>query len=96
MIDADLATLCSVPTQALNQAVKRNATRFPQDFMFQLNSVEKAEVVANCDHLSELKFSKVWVAFYFLKITRVLCDGSSRLHTQARRSALARTTDHAR
>ena len=37
MIDADLATLCSVPTQALNQAVKRNATRFPQDFMFQLS-----------------------------------------------------------
>ena len=39
--------------------VKRNADRFPGDFMFQLNAVEKAEVVANCDHLAKLKFSKV-------------------------------------
>jgi hypothetical protein len=34
MIDADLAQLYGVPTKALNQAVKRNARRFPQDFMF--------------------------------------------------------------
>jgi ORF6N domain len=59
IIDADLATLYGVPTKALNQAVKRNAGRFPQDFMFQLDSPEKAEVVTNCDHLQKLKFSKV-------------------------------------
>lgn len=47
-----------MPTKALNQAVKRNAARFPPDFMFQLNAAEKAEVVTNCDHLSKLKFSK--------------------------------------
>ena len=58
MIDADLAELYGVPTKALNQAVKRNASRFPPDFMFQLNAAEKAEVVTNCDHLSKLKFSK--------------------------------------
>ncbi|MEB0031357.1 ORF6N domain-containing protein [Undibacterium sp. RTI2.1] len=58
IIDADLAELYGVPTKALNQAVKRNAQRFPQDFMFQLTSVEKQEVVTNCDHLSKLKFSK--------------------------------------
>ena len=58
IIDADLATLYGVPTKVLNQAVKRNATRFPQDFMFQLDGPEKAEVVTNCDHLSKLKFSK--------------------------------------
>lgn len=58
MIDADLADLYGVPTKALNQAVKRNAQRFPSDFMFQLNAAEKAEVVTNCDHLSKLKFSK--------------------------------------
>ena len=58
MIDADLAALYGVPTKALNQAVKRNAQRFPQDFMFQLTAVEKAEVVTNCDHLGKLKFSK--------------------------------------
>lgn len=58
MIDADLAELYGVPTKALNQAVKRNAERFPADFMFQLSAVEKAEVVTNCDHLVRLKFSK--------------------------------------
>jgi hypothetical protein len=58
MIDADLATLYGVPTKRLNEQVKRNAERFPGDFMFQLNATEKAEVVANCDHLAKLKFSK--------------------------------------
>lgn len=58
MIDADLATLYGVPTKRLNEQVKRNAERFPADFMFQLTPAEKAEVVANCDHLAKLKFSK--------------------------------------
>ncbi len=58
IIDADLAALYGVPTKVLNQAVKRNAARFPPDFMFQLDASEKAEVVTNCDHLSKLKFSK--------------------------------------
>ena len=58
MIDADLADLYGVPTKRLNEQVKRNALRFPPDFMFQLNATEKAEVVANCDHLGKLKFSK--------------------------------------
>jgi hypothetical protein len=58
ILDADLATLYGVPTKRLNEQVKRNAERFPSDFVFQLSSVEKAEVVANCDHLSSLKFSK--------------------------------------
>ncbi|MFH1625563.1 MAG: ORF6N domain-containing protein [Pseudomonadota bacterium] len=35
----------------------RNRDRFPEDFMFQLTTEEKAEVVANCDHLYRLKFS---------------------------------------
>ncbi len=58
MIDADLAELYGVPTKRLNEQVKRNVERFPADFMFQLSAEEKAEVVANCDHLSKLKFSK--------------------------------------
>jgi membrane-associated protease RseP (regulator of RpoE activity) len=58
MIDADLALLYGVETKRLNEQVKRNANRFPHDFMFQLTSAEKAEVVANCDHLQKLKFSK--------------------------------------
>ena len=40
MFDADLAALYGVETRALVQAVKRNAERFPQDFMFQLTDKE--------------------------------------------------------
>ena len=58
ILDADLAGLYGVPTTALNQAVKRNADRFPADFLFQLTAVEKTEVVTNCDHLARLKFSR--------------------------------------
>ncbi len=58
MLDADLAQLFGVETKRLNEQVKRNVSRFPSDFMFQLTPSEKAEVVANCDHLQNLKFSK--------------------------------------
>ncbi|MBI5040456.1 MAG: ORF6N domain-containing protein, partial [Gammaproteobacteria bacterium] len=57
MMDADLAELYGVPTKRLNEQVKRNPRRFPDDFMFQLTEAEKQEVVANCDHLNKLKFS---------------------------------------
>ena len=59
LIDADLAAIYGVPTKRLNEQVKRNARRFPEDFAFQLTLEEKAEVVANCDHLRRLKFSPV-------------------------------------
>ena len=57
VLDADLAELYGVTTKRLNEQVKRNADRFPSDFMFRLTAREKAEVVANCDHLQRLKFS---------------------------------------
>ena len=40
LLDFDLAALYGVETRALNQAVRRNADRFPADFMFQLSSEE--------------------------------------------------------
>jgi len=40
MLDRDLARLYGVETKVLNQAVKRNIKRFPEDFMFQLNNEE--------------------------------------------------------
>ena len=58
IIDTDLAEFYGVPTKRLNEQVKRNKARFPDDFMFQLSAKEKTEVVANCDHLSKLKYSK--------------------------------------
>ena len=40
MVDDDLAELYEIPVKVLNQAVKRNRSRFPEDFMFQLTSEE--------------------------------------------------------
>jgi hypothetical protein len=40
MLDSDLAALYQVETKAFNQAVKRNADRFPEDFMFRLTAEE--------------------------------------------------------
>jgi len=58
ILDHDLAAVYGVSTKRLNEQVKRNRDRFPEDFMFQLNPQEKAKVVANCDHLGKLKFAK--------------------------------------
>ena len=58
LVDADLAAIYGVETRTLNQAVKRNADRFPEDFIFRLNVGEKLEVITNCDHLAGLKFAK--------------------------------------
>ena len=44
MLDRDLSALYGVKTQALNQAVKRNLHRFPEDFMFQLK-LEEYEIL---------------------------------------------------
>jgi hypothetical protein len=60
MLDTDLAEMYGVPAKALNQAVKRNAERFPEDFMFRLTKEEKAELVTNCDRFSRLKHSTVF------------------------------------
>ncbi|MFA4919581.1 MAG: ORF6N domain-containing protein [Thermodesulfovibrionales bacterium] len=46
MLSMHLAELYEVDTRALNQAVKRNITRFPEDFMFQLNDIEAAQLVS--------------------------------------------------
>ena len=51
MLDSDLAFLYGVKVKQLNQAVKRNIKRFPDDFMFRLTEDEYAEVITNCDHL---------------------------------------------
>ena len=40
MVDDDLAELYDIPVKVLNQAVKRNRDRFPEDFMFQLTTEE--------------------------------------------------------
>lgn len=49
MIDRDLAELYGVETKVINQAVKRNIERFPEEFRFQLINQEMNEPVTNCD-----------------------------------------------
>jgi hypothetical protein len=56
MLDRDLAELYNVETRALNQAVKRNIKRFPEDFMFQMTNEEfsiwKSQIVmSNSDKM---------------------------------------------
>ena len=57
MLDRDLAELYGVPTKVLNQAVKRNIERFPERFMFQLNSIElenwKSQIVTSNSNLEQ-------------------------------------------
>lgn len=55
MLDNDLAELYGVETKNLNKAVKRNIERFPEDFMFKINSNELADLrfqfgTAKLDH----------------------------------------------
>ena len=47
MFDFDLASLYKVETRVLNQAVKRNLNRFPEDFMFQLSAIEWEKITFN-------------------------------------------------
>ncbi|MDR1895808.1 MAG: ORF6N domain-containing protein [Prevotellaceae bacterium] len=78
ILDSDLARLYGVPVKRLNEQVRRNADRFPEDFVFRLlkdefnfiklnivqaksqpvDNKKVAEVVANCDHLQKIKFSR--------------------------------------
>lgn len=68
MLDRDLARLYGVETRVLNQAVRRNITRFPKDFMFQLKQSEMdnwisqigvglIKSVDNVCHCSSISFS---------------------------------------
>lgn len=59
MLDRDLAEMYQVETKVLNQAVKRNIERFPQQFRFQLTDNEKMELVTICDRFESLKYSSV-------------------------------------
>ncbi len=59
MIDRDLATLYGVTTKRLNEQVKRNIKRFPDDFMFQVTAEEKEQLILMFEHLDSLKYSTV-------------------------------------
>jgi hypothetical protein len=54
MIDTDLAELYGVATKRLNEQVRRNVKRFPEDFMFQLSQEEKQRLIESYAHLNKL------------------------------------------
>ncbi len=62
MLDSDLAQLYEVETRRLNEAVKRNIDRFPEDFMFRLT---EEDVVANCDHIQKTTRRKGFQPYVF-------------------------------
>ena len=59
IVDSDLAHLYGVKTKRLKEQVKRNSERFTRDFMFEMTLDEVEKVVANCDHLKQLKYSSI-------------------------------------
>jgi hypothetical protein len=63
LLDADLAHLYGVATKVLNQAVKRNLDRFPEDFMFQLTPEEWGDMRSQLVTTSRRKLSAVPYAF---------------------------------
>ncbi len=69
MLDKDLAQLYGVETRVLNQVVRRNAERFPADFMFKLTRPEVSRI-SQFVISSDLKFSKNVYAFTQLSSQR--------------------------
>lgn len=66
ILDSDLAELYGVATKALNQAVKRNQQRFPEDFMFRLTLEEGR-------HLDSLRSHSVTLKRVTIESTRPMC-----------------------
>jgi hypothetical protein len=72
ILDRDIAELYGVATKVLNQAVKRNASRFPSDFAFHISKEEVKELVTSCDRLKSLKHSSAPpVVFTELGVTMI-------------------------
>jgi len=63
ILDADLARLYGVATRSLNQAVKRNANRFPDDFRFRLSPVEYARLTADSGAAMVNRSQNQWFPF---------------------------------
>jgi hypothetical protein len=77
MIDRDLAEIYGVETRVLNQAVKRNIERFPEDFMFQLTELEFNEwksqiVISNSENMGLRKKPFVFTELGVAMLSSVL------------------------
>lgn len=59
IVDSDVATLYGIETKRINEAVKNNPDKFPQDYFFEIDAKEKSELVENFDRFENLKHSSV-------------------------------------
>lgn len=57
LIDVDVAEIYGVETKRINEAVKNNLDKFPQDYLFEVSKDEKDELVENFDRFNRLKHS---------------------------------------
>ena len=78
MLDFDLAEMYQVETRVLNQAVKRNIDRFPEDFMFQLTADEWAGMSSQFVMTSRFKRPKSSVPLAFSEYGVVMLSGVLR------------------
>ena len=81
MLDFDLAELYQVETRVLNQAVKRNAERFPKDFMFQLTEHEWSLMSSQIVTTSIRKRPKSALPFAFTEHGVIMLAGLLRSQT---------------
>ena len=65
MLDFDLAALYQVTTSALNQAVKRNIERFPEEFMFRISEIEWKNMSSQFVTTSRVKRPKASLPYAF-------------------------------
>jgi hypothetical protein len=64
MLDKDLAEMYRVETRILNQSIKRNASRFPKDFIFQLSEKEFKNLISQNVTSSLGRYKKTSFCFY--------------------------------
>jgi len=81
MIDRDLAEIYGVETRVLNQAVKRNIERFPEDFMFQLTEQEWEIMSSQIVMISKSKRPKSALPFVFTEHGVTMLSSVLRSHT---------------
>lgn len=72
MLDFDLAEMYQVETRVLNQSVKRNIQRFPEDFMFQMTSEEWSDMSSQFVMTSRLKRPKTALPLAFTEHSVVM------------------------
>jgi ORF6N domain len=65
MLDSDLAELYQVPTKRLNEAVRRNSDRFPEDFMFQLSMTEADSLRSQFATSNEARGGRRYLPYVF-------------------------------